>query len=79
MIADAMRDCSRRGSIILDTFCGSGSTIVAGEQVGRRAFCLELDPLYADVAIQRWQNLTRRDAILDSTGQTFDELRKARS
>jgi hypothetical protein len=53
LIADAMRDCSRRGSIVLDSFVGSGSSIAAAEQVGRRAFCIELDPLYADCAIRR--------------------------
>ena len=74
MIADAIRDCSRRGSIVLDAFAGSGTTIIAAEQTGRRAFCMEIDPHYADVAIRRWQKLTRRDAILESTGQTFDEL-----
>ena len=73
-IADAMRDCSRRGSIVLDAFAGSGTTIIAAEQTGRRAFCLEIDPLYADVAIRRWQKLTKRDAILEGTGQTFDAL-----
>lgn len=52
MIADAMRDCSRRGSIVLDAFAGSGTTIMAAEQIGRRAFCLEIDPHYADVAIR---------------------------
>jgi len=74
MIADAMRDCSRRGSVILDAFAGSGTTIIAAEQTGRRAFCMEIDPHYADVAIRRWQKLTKRDAILESTGQTFNEL-----
>ena len=77
MIADAMRDCSRRGSIVLDAFAGSGTTIIAAEQTGRRAFCMEIDPHYADVAIRRWQKLTKRDAILESTGQTFDELADA--
>jgi DNA modification methylase len=48
LIADAMRDCSRRGSIILDAFAGSGSTIMAAEQIGRRAFCIEIDPQYVD-------------------------------
>jgi DNA modification methylase len=74
MIADAMRDCSRRGSIVLDAFAGSGTTIIAAEQTGRRAFCLEIDPRYADVAIRRWQKLSKRDAILVDTGETFDEL-----
>jgi DNA modification methylase len=74
MIADAMRDCSRRESIVLDVFSGSGTTIMAAEQIGRRAFCMEIDPHYADVAIRRWQAFTKRDALLESTGQTFDEL-----
>ena len=78
MIAGAIRDCSRRGSIILDSFAGSGSTIMAAEQVGRRAYCMEIDPLYVDVAIRRWQRATRKDAILLSTGQTFDELSRTR-
>jgi DNA modification methylase len=51
LVADAMRDCSRRGSIILDSFCGSGSTIIAAEQTGRRAFGIEIDPQYVDVSI----------------------------
>jgi DNA modification methylase len=79
LIADAMRDCSRRGSIILDAFAGSGSTIVAAEQIGRRAFCIEIDPAYGDVAVRRWQRFTGRDAILEGTGQTFNEITAERS
>jgi DNA modification methylase len=74
MIADAMRDCSRRGDIILDPFMGSGTTILAAERVGRRAYGLEIDPLYVDVAIRRWQAFTKRDAVLASSGKTFDEV-----
>jgi DNA modification methylase len=69
-----MRDCTRRGDVVLDPFVGSGTTIMAAEQIGRRAFCMEIDPHYADVAIRRWQAFTKRDALLESTGQTFDEL-----
>src|SRR5580693_1720266 len=79
LIADAMRDCSRRGSIILDAFAGSGTTIMAAEQIGRRAFCIEIDPLYVDVGIRRWQTFTGKDAFLDGTDQTFDEVRAART
>lgn len=79
LIADAMRDCSRRGSIILDAFAGSGTTIMAAVQIGRRAFCMEIDPHYADVAIRRWQTFTKRDAVLESSGETFDELTDLRS
>ena len=74
LIADAMKDCSKRGSIVLDAFAGSGSTIIAAEQVGRRAFCIEIDPRYADTSIRRWQQMTGKDAILEATGQTFDDL-----
>jgi DNA modification methylase len=79
MIADAMRDCSRRGAIVLDAFAGSGSTILAAEQVGRRAFCIEIDPRYADVAIRRWQSFTGKDAVLKATAQTFNERGKSHS
>jgi DNA modification methylase len=74
LVADAMRDCSRRGDIVLDPFIGSGTTILAAERAGRRGYGLEIDPLYVDVAVRRWQAFARRDAILESTGQTFDQV-----
>ena len=74
LIADAIRDCSRRGDIIFDPFLGSGTTVLAAERVGRKAFGIELDPVYVDVAIRRWQSFTKRDAILEATGETFDEI-----
>jgi DNA modification methylase len=79
LVADAMRDCSRRGDIVLDPFMGSGTTILAAEKVGRRAYSIEIDPLYVDVAIRRWQEFTKRDAVLVATGQTFDEVAAERS
>ena len=79
MIADAIRDCSRRGDIILDPFLGSGTTIIAADQVGRRAFGLEIEPRYVDVVIKRWQRITKRDAVLESSGRTFDEVSAERS
>jgi DNA modification methylase len=79
LVADAMRDCSRRGDIVLDPFMGSGTTILAAERVGRRGYGLEIDPLYVDAAIRRWQDFTKRDAILKPTGQTFNEVATARS
>jgi predicted RNA methylase len=78
LIADAMRDCSRRGAIVLDAFSGSGSSIMAAEQIGRRAYCIEIDPIYVDVTIRRWQRMTGKDATLGSTGRTFDETSAAR-
>jgi ParB-like chromosome segregation protein Spo0J len=68
LVADAMRDCTRRGDIVLDTFCGSGTTILAAERVGRRAYALELEPRFVDVAIKRWQAFSRKDAIHAETG-----------
>jgi DNA modification methylase len=79
MIADAMLDCSKPQSIVLDPFIGSGSTLIAGEMVDRRIFGLELDPSYVDVAVRRWQAFTGRDAILESTGQTFEEVEMERN
>ena len=78
LIVDTMKDCSKRGSIILDCFSGSGSSILAADQIDRRAFCIEIDPHYVDISIERWQRYTGKDAVLESTGQTFDELAKAR-
>ena len=74
LVADAMRDCSRRGDIVLDPFMGSGTTILAAERVGRRGYGIELDPLYVDAAIRRWQAYTRKDAVLKAARQTFDEV-----
>jgi DNA modification methylase len=69
LVADAMRDCSRRGDIVLDPFMGAGMTILAAERVGRRAYGLEIDPLYVDAAVRRWQAYTKRDALLQSTAR----------
>jgi DNA modification methylase len=53
---------------------GSGTTILAAERIGRRAYGLEIDPLYVDAAIRRWQAYTKRDALLQTTAATFDEV-----
>lgn len=74
MVADAMKDCSRRGGIVLDAFSGSGTTIIAAEQTGRKARAIELDPRYVDVEIRRWQQLTGGKATLAGSDSTFDEL-----
>ena len=79
LVADAMRDCTRRGDIVLDPFMGSGTTILAAEHVGRRAYGLELDPLYVDAAVRRWQNFTKRDAVLSGSQRTFDEVERSRA
>ena len=64
---------------MLDSFCGSGTTVLAAERVGRRVYALELEPKYVDVAIRRWQSFTRKDAVHAETGSTFDELDLDRS
>jgi len=74
LVQDAILDCSGRGDIVLDSFLGSGSTLMAAEKIGRRVYGIELDPLYVDVTIRRWQAYTRRDAILEATGETFNEI-----
>ena len=64
---------------MLDIFCGSGSTILAAERVGRKAYGMELEPRYVDVALRRWQAFTRRDAVHAGTGKTFDETQTERA
>ena len=73
MVADAILDCSRRGDIVLDGFLGSGTTVMAAERTGRRARGLELDPIYTDTIVRRWQNYTGLDARHATAGKTFAE------
>jgi DNA modification methylase len=75
LIADAIRDCSHRNGIVLDPFCGSGTILIAAERTGRHARAIEIDPTYVDVAVNRWQRITGRQAILASTGQTWEQVR----
>jgi DNA modification methylase len=74
LVADAIKDCTRRGDVVLDTFSGSGTTIMAAERVGRHAHALEIEPRFVDVAIRRWQAFTRRDARHAESGLSFDEI-----
>jgi DNA modification methylase len=76
--ADASKDCSKRGSLVLDPFCGSGTILIAAEKTGRRARAIELDPKYVDVAIRRWEQYTGKSAVLALWGETFDEVSEAR-
>ena len=78
MIIDAIKDVSKRGDIILDGFAGSGTTLLAAERTGRVATCLEIDPIYVDVAIQRWQEKTGKTATLFETKESFDEIKARR-
>jgi len=78
LAARAMQYSSRPGENVLDLFGGSGSTLIAAEQIGRRAFLMELDELYADVIVDRWQKLAGKTAVLESTGRTFADVRAER-
>ena len=70
---------SERGDLIYEPFCGSGTTLIAAETVGRRCFALELDPAYCDVIIKRWQQFTWQVAVLDGDGRPFDEIAAGRA
>jgi DNA modification methylase len=77
LVIDALKDCSRRGEIVLDPFSGSGTTIIAAEKSQRRARAVEIDPLYVDVAIRRWEKLTGSQAIHGLNGRTFAQVARS--
>ena len=62
LMAKAVNNSSRKGNIVLDIFGGSGSTLIACEQLGRRCYTMEIDPKYCDVIIKRWEMLTGKQA-----------------
>lgn len=70
-------DYVKAGSVVMDLFCGSGSTLIACEKTGRQARVMELNPKYCDVIVKRWQDFTGKQAVLESSGQTFAELKNA--
>jgi DNA modification methylase len=78
LVADAIKDASQRSNIVLDPFSGSGTTIIAAEKTGRCARTIEIDPQYIDVAVRRWQGYTGKDAYLDGTNSTFEEIAEQR-
>ena len=73
LVADAILDSTARGDIVLDAFLGSGTTVIAAERTGRRCYALEIDPLYVDTAIRRWQAYTGEAAIHAVTSRSFDD------
>jgi DNA modification methylase len=79
LIADAIKDTSRRSNIVLDPFGGSGSTIIAAEKTGRRARIIEIDPQYVDVMVRRWESYTGKRARLVGSDVTFEEASEDRS
>jgi DNA modification methylase len=74
LVADAISDCSRRGDLVLDSFGGSGTTLIACERTHRRARLIELDPLYCDQIVRRWQRLTGQPAVHAVTGAPFADI-----
>ena len=74
LVIDAIKDCSRRGDVVLDPYSGSGTTIIAAQKCARRARAVEIDPLYVDVTVRRWQKLTGMQAVMDVTGEAFEEI-----
>ena len=74
MVADAIRDCSHRKGIVLDSFVGSGTTLIAAEKTGRRGYGIEIDPAYCDVTIRRLRAVCGLEAVLEGTGQRFAEV-----
>ena len=79
LVADAILDCSKRGGIVLDCFAGSGTTLIAAERSGRRAYTMEIDPKYVDTAIRRWQAHTGGHAVHVVTGESFAETVEMRA
>ena len=74
LVADALLDCSARGELVLDAFLGSGSTLIAAERTGRCCYGIELDPIYVDTAVKRWERYTGDHAVDAVSGKRFDDL-----
>jgi DNA modification methylase len=79
LVAKAINNSSKGGDSVIDLFGGSGSTLIACEKTGRHARLMELDPKYVDVIVRRWQEFTGKQATLEATGQTFDDIAKDKS
>jgi DNA modification methylase len=78
LVADAIRDCSRRGEIVLDPFGGSGTTLIAAEKTGRQARLIEFDRAYCDQILHRFEQVTGKKARLAPTGESFEVIAEAR-
>jgi DNA modification methylase len=78
LVEQAIVNSSRQGTVVLDPFAGSGSTLIACQKTGRQARLMELDPQYVDVIVRRWQDFTGREAVLEGDGRTFAQISEAR-
>jgi hypothetical protein len=79
LFAIPMRNHTKPGEVCYEPFCGSGSQIIAAEQLQRRVFALEVDPKYADVIVRRYEKHTGKAATLDNDGRTFAEIAAERT
>lgn len=79
LVADAIRDCSKRGEIVLDPFAGSGTTLIAAEKTGRIARLIEIDPLYCDTIVRRWEATRGKPAKSLTAKMSFEEIAEQRA
>jgi len=78
LIEQALVNSSREQELVLDPFGGSGSTLLACQKTGRHGRVIEIDPLYVDVIVRRWQEFTGREAMLEADGRTFAAVAEQR-
>ena len=79
LVADAIKDCSKRGGIVLDCFAGSGSILIGAQKTGRKAYAMELEPKYVDMALRRWEDYAGGEATHEETGMSFSGLKEERA
>lgn len=78
LVEEVIGAYAKAGDVLFEPFCGSGTQIIASEKSATRCFAVELDPVYCDVAVRRFQNFSGEDAVLEQHGQTFDEIARKR-
>lgn len=78
LVTDAISDCSKRGGVVLDAFAGSGTTLIAADNSGRRGYGIELDPYYVDTTLVRFRDMVGFEPVLLATGEKFVDVRLRR-
>jgi DNA modification methylase len=68
--------CSRPSDTVYDPYVGSGTTIIAAEMMGRDCLAMEIEPRFCGVAIEKWQRLTKKEAVLEGTGETYTQRKR---
>lgn len=79
LIMDAIKDCTKRGDVILDVFGGSGSTLIAAQKTGRVGYLMEIDPAYVETILNRYRRIFGVEAVHEETGLTLTELLRQRA